>query len=625
MIAPIAVAIAAGVAMTSLSAPLKALVVLPAVLVAPGWGFAGLMRGGDRLTTRLVNATWISIAGSVPAVSIARLTGGGGGAILAFALLLSAVGWWLSREAPSPKLPSRGPALALATLVLSVLLSAATWEKLDHELERWWYEESANEQWWPEFDLEAASGWASEEAIDLEEWNDSDSGALLLKLHEGSSGTLEAKSEGRLFLAIQGSVGGTVTVTVDGSSEEIEILADVVEVEEEGAVPRYLDRGSLGLGLDLAPGHLSIRAEGAGEQVTVIAMPGSKALWAANDAGEINFAHYYQILNIVENQRWAAEVLESRNLTVHQPPLWSYVLAVPVALVDVDVPGANLLFLFVLLLIGVTAVELIEETGVRRGVLPWVLPGLYCAVHFKLMSVPSSTNFPDSLYAAAILGGASSIVAYRRGGSPWRVALFGLAAGSLRYPGVVVITIAIIAAALIGRVRAKGTLVRLYGIMAGVAVVALAAGAISGLLDEWLFALYFETGPEHYHGDYSIASLLPRPPEFYGQFLRYMGFWAKGVVGVYGGAALFAGLTFWAIRASGPRSPSRWLLLTALTYSLLLCTIDHFPTHYFLPLVHLVGAAFAIAALSNRAGRAGDGAAGLAAVAAIAFIIFGVA
>ncbi len=37
-------------------------------------------------------------------------------------------------------------------------------------------------------------------------------------------------------------------------------------------------------------------------------------------------------------------------------------------------------------------------------------------------------------------------------------------------------------------------------------------------------------------------------------------------------------------------------LLTALSYSLLLCTIDHFPSHYFLPLIHLSAVALAAGA-----------------------------
>ena len=38
----------------------------------------------------------------------------------------------------------------------------------------------------------------------------------------------------------------------------------------------------------------------------------------------------------------------------------------------------------------------------------------------------------------------------------------------------------------------------------------------------------------------------------------------------------------------------------ALAASLLLCTIDHFPSHYFLPLVHLSAAALAAAAPGRR-------------------------
>ena len=52
----------------------------------------------------------------------------------------------------------------------------------------------------------------------------------------------------------------------------------------------------------------------------------------------------------------------------------------------------------------------------------------------------------------------------------------------------------------------------------------------------------------------------------------------------------------------GARSAARWLLGSAGLYSVLLATIDHHPTHYFLPLVAVTGVAVVAAsdALAKR-------------------------
>jgi hypothetical protein len=98
-------------------------------------------------------------------------------------------------------------------------------------------------------------------------------------------------------------------------------------------------------------------------------------------------------------------------------------------------------------------------------------------------------------------------------------------------------------------------------------------------VDDLLFVLYFETFPEHWHGDFSLPSLLPRIPDFYWLWLRYSG----------GGVLLaLAGLPGAPTLA---RRGARFLLLGAFAYSLILSTVDHHPTHYFLPLVALTGPA----------------------------------
>ncbi|NOY27404.1 MAG: hypothetical protein GXP62_16180 [Oligoflexia bacterium] len=103
--------------------------------------------------------------------------------------------------------------------------------------------------------------------------------------------------------------------------------------------------------------------------------------------------------------------------------------------------------------------------------------------------------------------------------------------------------------------------------------------ALMGGLDDMLFILYFETFPEHWHGHYQLSGLASRVPEFYWIWLRYTG----------------GGLLLAALCIVGPSNSARrglrFLLASALIYSLLLCTIDHHPTHYFLPLIALTGPA----------------------------------
>ena len=101
-------------------------------------------------------------------------------------------------------------------------------------------------------------------------------------------------------------------------------------------------------------------------------------------------------------------------------------------------------------------------------------------------------------------------------------------------------------------------------------------GLYRGQLQNWLDTVAWETGPEHWHGNYDWNTLFSRIPSFYLLWLQYSG-----------------GCLFWALLAlarnrQNPRSRgTKAALGGALSYSFLLCTIDHQPSHYFLPLLHL--------------------------------------
>ena len=131
------------------------------------------------------------------------------------------------------------------------------------------------------------------------------------------------------------------------------------------------------------------------------------------------------------------------------------------------------------------------------------------------------------------------------------------------------------------------------------------AALLSENLHHWLEVLWFETVPEHYNNNQEALPIGQRPLAFYGRWLAYTG----------GGLALaFAGL--------GHRG-ARFVLGSALVYSLLLCTIDHFPTHYFLPLVAMTGVAIATGSARFRHPVLSHGVPALALIGAACWLIWG--
>jgi hypothetical protein len=100
----------------------------------------------------------------------------------------------------------------------------------------------------------------------------------------------------------------------------------------------------------------------------------------------------------------------------------------------------------------------------------------------------------------------------------------------------------------------------------------LVAAVMSKSLEAWLFALYFETIPEHFNNNPDALPLLDRPLEFF----KY---WGR-----VGGVALVFALPLRGALA-------RTAFGTALLYAPFLMFIDHFSSHYFLPLIALASLA----------------------------------
>jgi len=562
---------ALGVGVLAVDGPvaLRALACLPAVLWAPGVGFASrLSTGGGRLQVAL-DAAWIAIGLAVVDVALCRVLGLGSWGLLGLSGLWLAGGLALAGGRPvrGSTRPQAWGGVAIAAFLLAG--AAAAWSPaLSRPLAAYWWLGGADQlpaegPGWAE-----GTGWAE---VSRPGWAEAGAGRLVDV--DGDGGVLTLQSPGQLVIAVQGPVGTALSV---GDASAV-VSRDVQEQDDSEPVPRYLGHGVAAVLISAPAGELAVDVAGPPGAVVYV-FPSSEAIWAVHHEGDLRFTHKWQILNIVENQRWAAELLKDRWITINQPPLWSHVLAVAVALVDPGLAGANGLLLWVLVLLAASSVRLVEALAPGASPLAWALPGAYAVVHLGLMVEPASTTFPDSLYAAAWVAGMIALVDTR----PWRVAGLGLAAGLLRYPGTIALTLAAgVQRATLGRTATRG-LAALWATVVAVAAVLALAALVSEDLQHWLRVLWFETVPEHYDNNREAPPIWQRPPIFYGHWLYYTG----------GGVALAAlGL--------GQR-PVRFLLGSAGVYSLMLCTIDHFPTHYFLPLVALTGAAVAVSTARHR-------------------------
>jgi hypothetical protein len=548
---------------------LLGLTVLPAVLWAPGWGWARWL--AQRRDTpsptlqQILDATWLGIGLVVLSGSLVRELGLAPWWLLAFGVLWGTPGLALAWRsgAKMPSRPSKRALLGLAAVILAVVFVAQRHApSLVRPMDAYWWHGAPDQGAWERTPISApgfeALGWP-------------EAGAMKAELGQGEH-IIEATGRGPLLAVARAPIGTRIAISQGELGDEAVVETDPEELEEEGPVPRYLERGVAAAYAELQPGPAAVTLSA---PATVYLIPSQDAVWALDELGELRFVHYYQCLNIVENLRWARDTLVDLRATVNQPPLWAYVLAVPSALIDRDQKGAALIFLWVLVLTGASGVRLLELAGPRSDWPAWLLPGLATAIHGRLMIEPGSFDFPDSLYTAAVLGGMVALLM----GSKIRAGLLAVASSLLRYPGAVLIAgSALLASLLSGRLRGllAPTLLT-AGAAAGLLGLVALVGLFTGNLTDWWTILWFETFQEHWHGEAAPGVLLARTPLFYWTWVLYAG-----------GAPLLA--------LVGARGRSLHILLTAACYSLLLCTIDHSPTHYFLPLVHLSAVALAAGA-----------------------------
>ena len=563
------------------------------ILGVTGWGWARWRCPRAGMLQSIVDATWFGIGSTVIAVALARWTNTGAATIWAISAASFAGGLYLGRKDLLPPTPSRRALFGIFILFGSIgLLAKAHSPSLSRGLDTgWWHPEVQEQLAEKHLQLTPSEDWKSPRWIGGEEY-----GALSIVDPEGDGGSLTLATDGPIAVLLRGPIGAKIHLR-DSTNQEVSgsIESHPIVEEDEGPVARYLDHGMVAVRLEANKGILRIQLEKTGPDAQLYVLPGREAIYTLDRSGEAQFVHYYQLLNRVENQRWAVETLQERNLTINQPPLWSYVLALPAALVDGEMPAANMLFLFVLLLVGFTGLALLEALASDTAWAGWAIPGLYVGAHFHMMHTPGSTNFPDSLYTAALLGGVLALHRAVRTQKGHRVSALGLAAGLLRYPGTIVITLWAALQLWLARRNAIHAIRQMWIVVVAIAALLAVIASIGGLFQEWLDILWFETGPEHYDNNQEASALWARPAEFYTEWARYMG------LGFLGKAAL-AGWCFLAAVLVWFKSPGRWLMGCALAYSLLLCTIDHFPSHYFLPLVPLMGLSLAMLSTTQPKG-----------------------
>lgn len=519
----------------------RAVLVVPALFWAPGVGWAS--RRTDPFA-RFFGAVGVSVLAGFPLLVLAQHVGSI--ALFLGAALVCVAGFMRPGRAAARL--NIGPRIGRAAVAGTVVLVAATgWSSVALPLDG---------NWWLRAGDELAEAGENQTAEPLDGWaNLREVGPAWVLTPKAATATVRMSSG---IIALRAPVGATLRV----ESQRITVEANPVEDLEEGAVPRYLERGVAAMRIVGDAGELTTLFLTNPEKSTVYLIPDAEALWTLHGNGELRFSHYYQLLNMVEQLRWARETGLSRWVTDVQPPLWSWLLGLALLGNNGEQPTANVLFLYLCLAIGLMAVSVMIRLAPRAPMVAWMLPAAAIAEHARLMLEPGSAGMPDSLYTLAVLGVLGS------SGFGW-----GAIAQLSRYPGALISALAL---AWEGRWRTLGSFA--LGIV-GLLILVGTAGWLSGALGGWIETATWETGPEHWHGEFDPWILIARVPTFYWTWVAYAG------------ATPLIALT----ALTSQSRATRVLIGTALSYSVLLCTIDHFPSHYFLPLVQLSVLAVAVA------------------------------
>lgn len=549
------------------------IVALTTFLWSVGWGWSCWLHKDEHpsVIQVLLDSAWISMVIIWLNIAVIRELGLGTATNLPWILWLLSLMWtfgglWLSRthQPVYPMAPRERKGLQFIGMAMLLLIS---WRSADiaRPLDGYWYLEAASDNRHPLVPIRPANFWTNIENVGWIE-----AGAYAMTPTTPSPTLIaDQRVNGRITLAVRGPIGSYI----EANGERNEVAAQMVENPDEGLVDRYLEAGvaAISIWADLQPGEqipLSVKGD------RVYLMASSEAVWALHGTGKLRYTHYYQLLNQVENQRWAEEMLTTRRFTWNQPPGWSPILSLSNIFVTPDLNGAACLFLHVIALVAISSLRLATIIAPRAPTIAWMIPAGLMMAHGLLMLEPASQNFPDSLFAAALLGVWIGLVQK----SSWRFATFGVLSQALRWPGAILATIFL----LLYRWMSEGqspwiqSLKNLWGLIIGGIIIA-GLAMLTGDAEDLLFILYFETFPEHWHGNFNPWDLLMRIPDFFTKWILYTG-----------GTILLSVPFLWS-KHNRTIAPLGWSLLG---YATLLGTIDHHPSHYFLPLVACTGPLF---------------------------------
>lgn len=618
---------------------LRLLLGLPAVVFLPGLVLAPLLMRSDLSQSGSLSLPWTLLAAAgvnilvyVAHFNALRLVG----LPIEWPALLTltavetvGAGFWLQSRAPDLRFAPSSPGLraGLVVLVVGLVLAAGLW-RTEITVDSSWnfYTEALNEP----VEQPTDPG-----ALRYDRKNGStpwESGVPFVPADDAQLVVYNPSDEPQevpiLFL-VHGPLGTEAALESGGEEFARDTVRQMVELQGLNAlVERYWEWGTVALlaivpvdaasertvTLDLSPPAGFTTADLA---VTEWAGLSNDELLEFTRARGFRFMHPFQLLNVTENVRWAHEVATDYVLsgrapdgssTLHQPPGWTYQYAPVRQMLTPHLAGASALLFVILALIGTTC--LLGAEAAAEGRLSTAVGGLLgvgvtasVLQHGRLMVSDGSMNFPDSLYALALVLCVVLLVT----GRTRTFLVWGFLATILRYPGVVVVAMAAGSLALL-RVDLRRRVID-AGMRFGLAValfcgVMLIVAVLTGALDQWLFALWFETIPEHFNNNPEADPLWERPFEF-------LKIWM-----LVGGGVLVASLPF-------RGTLSRVALITALLYAPLLAFIDHFSHHYFLPLIALTAATAAsnAAAAGTEKARTTDS----AVFAAVAFVLFWVA
>lgn len=404
-----------------------------------------------------------------------------------------------------------------------------------------------------------------------------------------------------VFFLVHGRMGLQGELSIEGEAVVSEQLGQLVKGEwSDAPVERYWEWGTMAL-------TWRVEIPAGGDVLVELRVlpfePGTKGLsevaiidWSGLGSDElvqlmkargIHHTHPFQLLNVTENVRWAAEVASTQAFAgrspdgtshLHQPPAWTYLYAPARQMLTPQLVVGSFLFCFIILAIVAVVLKAAEAELVsggqvegKIGIAVGAALGLAVAMngiqHTELITSDASMNFPDTLYALGLVGSVVLLVAGR-----FRMFLLWAAlAALLRYPGAVVVGLAALTFMATDKQRRALVTDAIVKFVMGLCVFCgamLIAAIASESLEAWLFALYFETVPEHFNNNPDALPLLRRPLEFF----KY---WGR-----VGGIALLFALPLRGTMA-------RTAFGTALLYAPFLMFIDHFSSHYFLPLIAL--------------------------------------